>query len=228
MQQRSRSPRSPPAAAPGAVLCEADPDLALTVGAISVRGGLKYGYLMREGGGRPLRAAALPEEVPGIQGPRAPAARRGLFSAAGKGVRSRGGRRQLPRASRLPGQRGTARRPFRPLCLPFISLQANRDSLGKCYNNEVSAISPKILPDGSRPTRFQGSSFGTGEIRVHGATGRHSARPGCTAELSGRGEGHCPPGEPGEEPSRPAAHPRRGGPGGAGRRAAGERLLMEH
>lgn len=132
LQQRSRSPRSPPAAAPGAVLCEADPDLALTVGAISVRGGLKYGYLMREGGGRPLRAAALPEEVPGIQGPRAPAARRGLFSAAGKGVRSRGGRRQLPRASRLPGQRGTARRPFRPLCLPFISLQANRDSLEKC------------------------------------------------------------------------------------------------
>lgn len=87
-------------------------------------------------------------------------------------MRSRGGRRQLPRASRLPGQRGTARRPFRPLCLPFISLQANRDSLGKCYNNEVSAISPKILPDSSRPTRFQGSSFGTGEIWVHGATGR--------------------------------------------------------
>lgn len=42
-----------PAAFPGAVLCEADPDLALTVGAINVRGALKYGYLMWDGSGHP-------------------------------------------------------------------------------------------------------------------------------------------------------------------------------
>lgn len=86
LQQRSRSPRSPPAAAPGAVLCEADPDLALTVGAISVRGGLKYGYLMREGGGRPAPCGCASRGGPWDTGPEGAGGSEGSFL----GCRKRG------------------------------------------------------------------------------------------------------------------------------------------
>lgn len=80
----------PPAAFPRAVLCEADPDLALTVGAITVREDLKYGYLKREGGGHPAPCGCAARGRSWDTGPEGAGGSEGLFSATGKGVRSPG------------------------------------------------------------------------------------------------------------------------------------------